>query len=124
MKRKVSWLASLLLLGWPGLRSGTTAPDENPATLKEQATLKGHTDAVLSGSWSPDGKTLASSSADQTIRVWEVATGKERTTLKGHKDGVLSVSWSPDGKTLASASQAQDMTIKLWDAATGQEKAA
>jgi WD40 repeat protein len=33
-------------------------------------TLAGHTDLVSSVAWSPDGKTLASGSLDQTIRLW------------------------------------------------------
>jgi WD40 repeat protein len=65
-------------------------------------------------SWSPDGKSLASTSWDQTVRLWEGATGQQRAVLKGHTGGVLSVSWSPDGKALTSASG----EVKVWDART------
>ena len=64
--------------------------------------------------FSPDGKRLASSSTDRTVKVWDSTTGQETLTLKGHTDAVISVAFSVDGKRLASASD--DGTVKLWDA--------
>ncbi|MHC5733241.1 MAG: WD40 repeat domain-containing protein, partial [Nostoc sp.] len=68
--------------------------------------------------FSPDGKTLASGSGDNTIKLWDVSTGKAIKTLTGHSSTVNSVGFSPDGKTLASGSG--DNTIKLWDVSTGK----
>ncbi|MFN6501753.1 MAG: AAA-like domain-containing protein [Nostoc sp. DedQUE01] len=87
--------------------------------IREQNRLEGHSDWVRSVVFSPDGKTLASASRDNTIKLWNLDTGKEITTLRGHSDGVLSVVFSPDGKTLASTSD--DNTIKLWNLDTGKE---
>ena len=102
-----------LSLAWLGL-----VPSWSLSTSPRlRAILKGHTQAVYSVAFSPDGKTLASGSRDQTIKLWDVQTGKERATLKGHTDPVPSVAYSPDGKTLASGSE--DKTIKLWHVATG-----
>ncbi|MBD2213644.1 WD40 repeat domain-containing protein [Nostoc linckia FACHB-104] len=86
---------------------------------QELKTLLGHDNSVLSVSFSPDGKTLASGSADNTIKLWNLDTGKGIRTLNGHSDYVYSVSFSPDGKTLASGSR--DKTIKLWNLETGKE---
>ena len=72
---------------------------------------------VTSVSFSPGGKILASGSADNTIKLWDVSTGKELRTLWGHSGVINSVAFSPNGKILASGSS--DMTIKSWDVDIG-----
>ncbi|RCJ33513.1 hypothetical protein A6770_17790 [Nostoc minutum NIES-26] len=87
--------------------------------VKERDRLEGHSGRIHSLSFSPNGKTLASSSADKTIKLWDVATAREIRTLTGHKGRVNSVSFSRNGQILASSSV--DNTVKLWDVATGKE---
>ncbi|MCP4695976.1 MAG: CHAT domain-containing protein [Gammaproteobacteria bacterium] len=82
-------------------------------------TLKGHTGTVRSVAFSPDGKTLATGSWDNSVRLWDTAGGRELRTLKGHADGVVSVTFSPDGKTLATGSS--DKSVRLWDTTDGRE---
>jgi WD40 repeat protein len=79
--------------------------------------LDGHTAAVESVAFSPDGRTLASGSQDGTIILWNVASGANVQTLDGRTSSVWSVAFSPDGRTLASGSQ--DNTVILWDPASG-----
>lgn len=82
--------------------------------------IVGHTDEVYSVSFSPDGKTIASGSTDNTVRLWDVQTGIEKLKLTGHWDRVYSVHFSPDGQTIASGSW--DGTVRLWDVQTGLER--
>jgi WD40 repeat protein len=69
---------------------------------------------------SPDGKILASTNPDRSLRLWDTATGKELAELKGHTDTIWTVAFSPDGKLLASAGD--DGTIRLWDPVSGKEQ--
>ena len=69
--------------------------------------------------FSPDGHRLASTSEDQTVRLWDADTGQPiGAPLTGHTDAVSGVAFSPDGHRLASASA--DGTVRLWNADTGQ----
>ena len=68
-------------------------------TYQEIALLTGHTDRVLSVAFSPDGSTLASVSADNTIRFWDAASSDPLHRLTGHASSVYSVAFSPDGST-------------------------
>jgi WD40 repeat protein len=117
----------------PAIRAGKILQNQqtsNPSVLNtlqevlnhrsEYNRLEGHQDSVWSVSFSPDGKTLATGSLDNTIKLWNIDTGKEISTIRGHRRSVVyGVSFSPDGKTLAIGNS--DSTIKLWNIDTGKE---
>jgi WD40 repeat protein len=81
-------------------------------------TLVGHSQAVTSVAFSPDGATLASGSEDKTIEMWQLDAGKRWYTLTGHSDWVTCVAFSPDGKILASGGR--DKMIHIWDMNKGK----
>lgn len=75
--------------------------------------LEGHSSWVEKVSFSPDGKMIASTSADNTVKLWDAKDGKNIATLKGHTGTVNGVRFSPNGETIASTSA--DKTIRLWN---------
>jgi RNA polymerase sigma factor (sigma-70 family) len=60
----------------------------------------------------PDGRTLATASADGGIRLWEVASWQVRAEYRGHRDRVSALAFAADGR-LFSASL--DTTALAWD---------
>ena len=85
-------------------------------------TLEGHSDRIEKLAISPSGKTLASASHDNNIRLWDIDSGNVDQVLKieSHSLEECSLAFSPDGKSLALGFD--DGTITLLDMITGDER--
>jgi WD40 repeat protein len=65
----------------------------------------------------PSNTTLATSSYDNIIRMWNAQTGDLIHTLTGHTELIKFIAFNHSGSLLASASA--DHTVRIWNAHTG-----
>ncbi|HEV2969931.1 MAG TPA: protein kinase [Pirellulales bacterium] len=84
-------------------------------------TLSGHTAAVASVAFSPDGLRVMTGSQDDLAKLWDATTGKEILSLKAHSQEVTAVSFSPNGRYVLTASR--DGRAILWLATPWREAA-
>jgi WD40 repeat protein len=117
--RSVIWQDDLKLL------SGSIDRDINLWHLKNKTTpittLKGHSRSVDAICLVEDGRTLVSTGADQSLRVWDVESGSLIRSLNQHTKPVNALSLRPinDGLPIV-ASAARDRTIRFWQPTIGR----
>ncbi|KAG8169387.1 hypothetical protein KVR01_000132 [Diaporthe batatas] len=97
-------------------RSRSRPPPLRP-NFQPSLELRGHEKPISQVRISPDGRWIASASADATAMIWDAETGAHMDTFVGHMAGVSCLAWSPDSETLATGSD--DKTIRLWNRTTG-----
>lgn len=82
--------------------------------IGEIATLKGHTDTIMSVEFSPKDERILSASADNTARIWSLE-GKPIVKLVGHTSEVTQAVFVEDGDRVITAGG----SIRLWHAGNG-----
>ena len=80
-------------------------------------TYHGQSDYVTGVSWSPDGRWIASSSGDDTVRIWNATTGATQHVYR-LAQAAFCVAWSPDGQEIAAGSL--DHHVYIWNVASGK----
>jgi WD40 repeat protein len=100
------------------------------ATGKELATPAGHVDFAVTVAFAPDGKSLLTSGADSTARLWNVATGKQTHRLDARADildgwkyewPARQAAFSGDGKLVVTPGMVDEAyCLQVWDAASGK----
>jgi WD40 repeat protein/tetratricopeptide (TPR) repeat protein len=113
---------SRLLVAGTFAPSRPRAPGEvkvwDVARRKEVLTFRGHAAGIRDVAVSPDGRRIASTSEDRTVKVWEPRTGRVELTLRTTaRDGFSGVAFSPDGTRLATA----DRRVRVWEATSGRQ---
>ena len=78
--------------------------------------LEGHTNWVKSVVALANER-VVSSSGDNTLRVWNVATGECERMLEGHVGSVLSLVVLDDGRVISGS---EDKSLRVWNADTGE----
>jgi WD40 repeat protein len=76
---------------------------------------------AFGASLSADGDTVATSTTDGRVDLWDVASGGRTAHLEGHGGPVLDVELSPDGREVVTAGL--DGTARVWGTATGTQLA-
>src|SRR5664280_876247 len=85
----------------------------------ETVVQAGHYAAVTAVCYSPDGKFIATGSADKTIILWRSSDGKEIRSFRGSSSGIGHLEFNRDGTGILSLGD--DGTCIAWDVMTGKQ---
>jgi WD40 repeat protein len=80
--------------------------------------LTGHTAAIRTLAFSPDGKLLASGAMNGEVKIWDTEDGSVERHLRGHVMPIFGLAFSADSKTLADA--CEDGISTLYSMETGK----
>lgn len=85
--------------------------------LQPLQTIHAHDSYIWAIALSPDRQYFATSSEDQTIKIWEFATGNRLNLIAPGNGAVQAIAWSQTGIL---ASGGNDFIVRLWHPHTGE----
>ena len=120
------------LPGWPfvafcadGKRVACGSPDSNVVSICDSSTgqrvgtLSGHSGNVIAIAVGRDGKFMATTGRDGTIRIWSASSDKQLRQIAVEKAGIKCLAMSPDERLIAAG--LDDGSVMIWDSETGRQ---
>jgi WD40 repeat protein len=88
------------------------------STKIETALQRGHSEAIKTLAFHPNGKYIFSAGRDKSIIMWQLSTGRQIRTFLGHTSTINCLAISLDGNTMVSGGS--DNKAIVWDINTGE----
>jgi WD40 repeat protein len=98
----------LLAVAW-----GTVLELRDGKTYHRRISCQGHRSMIHTIAFAPDGNTVLTGSADETVRAWDTHSGAARGDWKWDLGAIQSVSVAADGMTAAAGGERSDLLV--WD---------
>ena len=89
------------------------------ANESQSAIFKGHLDGVINAQFSPNGKFIASLSANGSVMLWNTQNGASKVLPMDCPKDLEFIMFSPDSEKIALPSR--DFTIRIWDVRSGKQ---
>lgn len=93
---------------------GKTARVWRASATDDPLVLSGHTERLISVTFSPDDRRIVTASWDKTARVWRADGKGDAVVLSGHAQRLNAAVFSPDSERVVTASN--DKTARVWNA--------
>jgi len=106
--------------GAPRFTVGAAEPQPEPPIAPDSTVPAPNPHGVRSVALSPDGRTLATSSEDGAVALWDASTGASQGSLDGHQGRVREVTFGRDGASALTFGF--DGDLRLWDLGPRRER--